>query len=69
MLLPIVSSLAVIRFSSVWDRPSVVFVSVPLPRFTPDPNVWMSTLPAEVAFTLPVSSTVLAVSVIRPPLE
>ena len=69
LMLPMVKRLAVIRLSSAWDRPSVVFVSVPLPRFTPAPSVWISTFPADVAFTLPVSCTVLAVSVIRPPLE
>ena len=68
VLLPMVSTLAVIWSSSVWDRPRFADVSVPLPRFTPDPSVWISTLPAVVALTVPVRFTLLAVRVIRPPL-
>ena len=40
-----------IWLSSARDRPRLAEVSVPLPRFTPAPNVWISTLPAEVALT------------------
>ena len=69
LLLPMVSTLAVIWLSSVWDRPRLADVSVPLPRFTPDPSVWISTLPAVVASTVPSRFRLLAVRVIRPPLE
>ena len=71
VLLPIVSVLAVIRLSSIWDKPSVVIVSVPLPRSisVPFPIGWMATLPAVVAFTVPVRFTLLAVRVIKPALE
>ena len=36
------------------------------PRFTPVPSVWISTLPAVVAFNVPVRFRLLAVRVIRP---
>ena len=69
--LPTVNVLAVIRPISFADKPSVVFVSVPFPRLisVPLPIGWIVTLPAEVAFTVPVRFTLLAVSVIRPPFE
>ena len=66
--LPMVSRLAVILLSSAWDSPRLAELSDP-PRFTPVPSVWISTFPAEVAFTVPVSTKLLTVSVIRPPLE
>ena len=69
VLLPIVSKLAVIRLSSAWDRPSLVEVSVPSPRSKPDPSVWISTFPDVVAFTVPLRFELLAVRMIRPPLE
>ena len=71
VLLPIVSVPAVILPISAADRPIVVLVSVPLPRLirVPLPIGWMVTFPAVVAFTVPVRFTLLAVSVIRPPLE
>ena len=68
VLLPIVSRLAVIWLHSVNVRPRLAELSDP-PRFTPVPSVWISTFPAEVAFTVPVSTKLLTVSVIRPPLE
>ena len=39
------------------------------PGSCPAPSVWMITLPAVVAFTVPVRFKLLAVRVIRPPLE
>ena len=39
------------------------------PRFTPAPSVWISTFPANVAFTVPVRFMLLAVRVIKPALE
>ena len=68
VLLPIVSVLAVIWLSSVWERPRLDALSAP-PRSTPAPIVWISTLPADVAFTVPVRVILLAVRVICPPLE
>ena len=68
VLLPMVSWLAVIWFNSVWERPRLDALSAP-PRSTPAPIVWISTLPADVAFTVPVRFILLAVRVICPPLE
>ena len=68
VLLPIVSRSAVIWLHSARDKPRSAVVSVPLPRFTPAPSVWIRTIPAEVAFTVPVRFTLLALRVIRPPL-
>ena len=47
----------------------MVLVSVPFPKLisVPLPIGWIVTLPAEVAFTVPVRFTLLAVRVIRPP--
>ena len=67
--LPMVKRLAVMLPISTDDKPRLADVSVPLPRFTPAPSVWISTFPAVVAFTVPVRLRLLAVSVIRPPLE
>ena len=66
VLLPMVSSLAVIRPISAEVRPSLAELSPP-PRFTPAPSVWISTFPVLVAFTVPVRFMLLAVRVIRPP--
>ena len=64
--LPIVIRLAVIRFNSAWVRPRLVESSAP-PRITPAPIVWICTLPAKVAFTVPVKFMELAVKLISPP--
>ena len=68
VLLPIVSSLQVIRPISADVRPSLAELSPP-PRFTPAPSVWISTFPAKVALTVPVRFMLLAVRVIKPALE
>ena len=68
VLLPMVSRLAVIWPSSVEVRPRLEESSAP-PRLTPAPSVWISTSPAAVASKVPVSEILLAVTVIRPPLE
>ncbi len=68
--LPTVSVLAVIRPISTAQRPSVVLVSVPIPRLirVPLPFGWMMTLPAVVAFKVLFRKMLLAVREIRPPL-
>ena len=66
VLLPIVSSLPVIRPISAEVRPRLAELSAP-PRFTPAPSVWISTFPVLVAYTVPVRFMLLAVRVIRPP--
>ena len=68
VLLPIVSRLAVILPISSGVRPRLAELSAP-PRFTPAPSVWISTLPDEVAFTVPKRANVLELSVIIPPLD
>ena len=68
VLLPMVTKLAVISPISAEVRPRLAELSAP-PRFTPAPSVWISTLPAVVASTVPVRFTLLAFRVIRPPLE
>ena len=69
LLLPIVTRLAVIWPSSARDKPRLAEVSVPSPRFTPAPSVWISTRPAVVAFTVPERLNLLVLRVIKPPLE
>ena len=68
LLFPMVSRLAVIRPISAEVRPRLAELSAP-PRFTPAPSVWISTFPANVAFTVPVRFMLLAVRVIKPELE
>ena len=68
LLLPMVRRLAVILPISAEVNPRLAESSVP-PRFTSAPSDWIRTLPAEVAFTVPVMFMLLAVRVIRPPLE
>ena len=67
VLLPIVRFPAVMLLSSAWVSPRFEVLSAP-PRLMPAPSDWMTTVPADVAFTVPVSVKLLAVRVIRPPL-
>ena len=68
VLLPMVSRLAVIWPISAEVKPRLAELSAP-PRSTPAPSVWISTFPADVAFTVPVRFKLFEVRVIRPPFE